>query len=438
MRHPLLDIIDRETRTAPAGIAAICSAHPWVLEAAVREAAESWAPALIESTSNQVNQFGGYTGMTPADFVTLVGGVVRGIGLEPVRVMLGADHLGPFPWRGQPAERAMDNACRLASDSVAAGYTKLHLDASMPLADDHLRDGEPLPVETAAQRTAILCAAAEKACRADTGFRPVYVIGTEVPVPGGATRDGMAPEVTPPSELRRTVDAVHRAFQERSLSDAWERVCAVVVQPGVEFGDRTVFRYDREKARGLTKAIREFPRLVFEGHSTDYQPQSDLTRMVEDGIAILKVGPALTFAMREGLFLLSRVEQELLPDREPGHAERLPEVLERAMRANPEHWRMHYRGSQAEVAFSLKYSLSDRARYYWNDPQVSRCVDGLLKRLDSNGIPPTLVSQYFPVQFARVADGRLAPSARALVVDRIRDTLRCYSNAIMTAAATRR
>ena len=248
----------------------------------------------------------------------------------------------------------------------------------------------------------------------------------------------MAPEVTPPLELRRTVDAVHRSFQECGLSDAWERVCAVVVQPGVEFGDKTVFRYNREKARGLTAALREFPRLVFEGHSTDYQPQSDLTRMLEDGIAILKVGPALSFAMREGLFLLSHIEQELLPDGRLDSAERLPEVLEQAMRANPEHWRAYYRGNKAEIGFSLKYSLSDRARYYWTDPRVSSCVDGLLQRLDSIRIPPALLSQYFPAQFSRVADGRLAPSARALIVDRIRDTLRCYSNAIMTAAATRR
>ena len=181
MRHPLLDIIDRETHGTPAGIASICSAHPWVLEAAVREAAHAGTPVLIESTSNQVNQFGGYTGMTPADFATLVRGVVRGIGLEPGWVMLGADHLGPFPWRGQPANQAMGNACRLASDSVAAGYTKLHLDASMPLADDRLRNGEPMPAEVAAQRTAMLCEAAEKACLAGMGIRPVYVIGTEVP-----------------------------------------------------------------------------------------------------------------------------------------------------------------------------------------------------------------------------------------------------------------
>jgi D-tagatose-1,6-bisphosphate aldolase subunit GatZ/KbaZ len=306
----------------------------------------------------------------------------------------------------------------------------------MPLADDRLRDGEPMPVEVAAQRTAMLCEAAEKACLASTGIRPVYVIGTEVPVPGGATREGMAPEVTLPSELRRTVDAVHRSFQERGLSDAWERVCAVVVQPGVEFGDKTVFRYDREKARGLTAALREFPRLVFEGHSTDYQRQSDLTRMLEDGIAILKVGPALSFAMREGLFLLSHIEQELLQEGRSESAERLPEVLERAMRANPEHWRAHYRGNEAEISFSLKYSLSDRARYYWTDPRVSSCVDGLLRRLDSANIPPSLVSQYFPAQFSRVAEGTLELNARAVVVDRIRDTLRLHSNAILSASAS--
>jgi len=255
-------------------------------------------------------------------------------------------------------------------------------------------------------------------------------------VPGGATREGVAPEVTSPSELRRTVDAVHRSFQERGLSEAWERVCAVVVQPGVEFGDSTVFRYNREKARGLTAAIREFLRLVFEGHSTDYQRQSDLTRMVEDGIAILKVGPALSFAMREGLFLLSHIEQELLPEGRSDSAERLPEVLERAMRANPEHWRAHYRGNEAEINFSLKYSLSDRARYYWTDPRVSSCVDRLLRRLDSVHIPPSLVSQYFPAQFSRVAEGTLELNARAVVVDRIRDTLRLYSNAIVAASAT--
>ncbi len=437
MGHLLLDIVDRQKRGIPAGIASICSAHPWVLEASAREAAEAGSPLLIESTSSQVNQYGGYTGIKPLDFAALVEDVVRTVGLPRERVAIGADHLGPFPWRSQPAARAMENARRLARDCVGARYSKLHLDASMPLADDPVREGEPLPVEIAARRTAELCGVAETAyLDLQSGGspvpRPVYVIGTEVPAPGGATREGTAPEATPPSDLRRTLDVIRRSFDERGLAEAWERVCAVVVQPGVEFGDRTVFRYDRDKARGLADEIRRQPRLVFEGHSTDYQLENDLARMVEDGIAILKVGPALSYAMREGLFLLSHVEEELLPDR-VRKGPRLPEVLERVMRARPEHWQRYYRGSETDVSFLLRYSLSDRARYYWADPDVSLCVDGLMHRLGSSAIPLPLVSQYFPAQLPRVAEGRLAPEPRALVIDRIRDALRIYSRAIATA-----
>ena len=64
----------------------------------------------------------------------------------------------------------------------------------------------------------------------------------------------------------------------------------MVVQPGVEHGDHTILEYDRARAAHLARAIRDLPRLVFEGHTTDYQTPQALTQMVEDGIAILKVG----------------------------------------------------------------------------------------------------------------------------------------------------
>lgn len=50
------------------GICSVCSAHPLVIEAALAFDLSSTRKVLIEATSNQVNQFGGYTGMTPADF----------------------------------------------------------------------------------------------------------------------------------------------------------------------------------------------------------------------------------------------------------------------------------------------------------------------------------------------------------------------------------
>uniref|UniRef100_UPI002027EB42 class II D-tagatose-bisphosphate aldolase non-catalytic subunit n=1 Tax=Shigella flexneri TaxID=623 RepID=UPI002027EB42 len=45
------------------GICSVCSAHPLVIEAALAFDRNSTRKVLIEATSNQVNQFGGYTGM---------------------------------------------------------------------------------------------------------------------------------------------------------------------------------------------------------------------------------------------------------------------------------------------------------------------------------------------------------------------------------------
>ena len=50
--------------------------------------------------------------------------------------MLGGDHLGPYVWRAEPADEAMAKARDLVRDYVAAGYTKIHLDASMRLGGD--------------------------------------------------------------------------------------------------------------------------------------------------------------------------------------------------------------------------------------------------------------------------------------------------------------
>jgi D-tagatose-1,6-bisphosphate aldolase subunit GatZ/KbaZ len=433
MDNPLLDVVRRQKAGIPAGSASICSALPLVLEAAMQEASQAGSLVLLESTCNQVNQFGGYTGMRPFDFRALVTAAAAKAGLSPEQVVLGGDHLGPYPWRSETAASAMEKACALARECVRAGYAKLHLDASMPLGGDAVAHGQPLPLELSAERTAMLCRAAEEELRAAgrgaAGFEPVYVIGTEVPVPGGVVDEGEAPAVTTPAELSRTVAAVEAAFKRHGLSEAWQRVVAVVVQPGVEFGDRSIFPYDPERARSLAAALRGYPRLVFEGHSTDYQLPEHLRRMVADGIAFLKVGPALSFAMREGLFLLSHIEDDLRAGL-GGEASGLPQALERVMRKRPEHWQRYYHGSEADIRFSLLYSLSDRIRYYWGDPEVGRAREMLISNLRSRGIPLPLVSQYFPAQASRVLSGALAADPEALVRDRVRDVVRTYTFAV--------
>ena len=294
-------------------------------------------PVLIEATANQVNQFGGYTGMKPANFYAYCIELAQKVGLSERSIILGGDHLGPLTWSKLGEEQAMANAQELVRQYVLAGFTKIHLDTSMRLASDPADKG--LSDEVIAKRGATLCAAAEKAFQerarsVPNAQKPVYVIGSEVPIPGGAQEVEESISVTKPGDCKATISAFREAFEKNNLLQAWERVVAVVVQPGVEFGDRDVFEYNREAAKPLTAVLKEYPSLIFEGHSTDYQTPQKLREMVEDGIAILKVGPALTFALREGLLALEQIERVLFEGKDiwlSGFAS----VLENAMLNTP-------------------------------------------------------------------------------------------------------
>src|SRR4029077_1764209 len=296
---------------------------------------------LVESTSSQVNQFGGYTGLTPSQFAQFVHSAARSAGLSASRVLLGGDHLGPFPWRQEASASALRKACTLVHDCVLTGYLKIHLDASMPCGDD--KSGS-LTERTVAERAAILCQAAEEAHRElpSASSQPVYVIGTEVPAPGGESVDTHSPVVTKAEDAHRTLEAFKFAFGERRLSSAWERVIALVVQPGVDFGSNAIFDYDHAKAQSLSAALSKYPEIVFEAHSTDYQSPQALARMVEDHFAILKVGPWLTFAFREAVLALSAIERELFTTTSKREISHVREALEAAMLRDPGYWRSYY------------------------------------------------------------------------------------------------
>lgn len=417
----LREIVKRNRNGKAVGVFSVCSAHPSVLESAMRQAIRNDSRLLIESTSNQVNQFGGYTGMHPQDFRDYVRNIAQRVGLHADRLLLGGDHLGPYPWRKEKSETAMDKACVLVRDCVLAGYGKIHLDASMACADDP----ERLSDEVVAERAARMCQAAEQASEQIRHGELVYVIGTEVPVPGGEQLENAGPVVTKVDDMRRTLDVARRAFIARGLEAAWNRVIGLVVQPGVEFGDATVFDYERAKARDLADALPPNPDLVYEAHSTDYQTNAGLAALVADHFAILKVGPWLTFAYREALFALSAIEKELIHGTT---LSRVREALEDAMVRNREHWQSYYGGSDEQKKFARMFSLSDRCRYYWPNPSVQREVERLFTNL-STEIPLGLVSQYLPDQYDAVREGRITPRAAELMEDCVADVLRRYQQA---------
>jgi D-tagatose 6-phosphate 4-epimerase len=416
-RLALAELPSRWRQDRSTGVASVCSAHPMVIEAALTAAHDG--TVAIEATCNQVNQEGGYTGMTPADFASFVESIARDVGFDLGRIVLGGDHLGPNPWKHLPAPEALRLAEKMVVDYVAAGFTKIHLDASMSCGGDPAR----LDELTVAERAARLAAAAEAAARQAAREPPVYVIGSEAPVPGGAAHAVSELEITLPESVPATLEAHRRAFASAGVASGFARVVALVVQPGVEFDRQGVVDYQPAKARRLTDALAAEPAIVFEAHSTDYQSRSALTALVNDGFAILKVGPALTFAMREALYGVDHIARECDPS---WASSALEPQMERIMLAEPKNWVDYYRGAPEERRLLRHYSYSDRIGYYWPAEDAKAAVSRLLAKLDAQPIPATLVSQFLPHCYEAVRQGTITPHPRPLILEAIRQAFRPY------------
>ena len=423
-----LDVIANNRAGKSQGIYAICTANPLVLEAAFQQGKQDSTPVLIEATANQVNQFGGYTGMQPADFKPYIEKVADQVGFPSEDIILGGDHLGPVCWCDEPAEQAMAKARDLIAAYVAAGFKKIHLDTSMACAGDFSDSGaQALSEEVIATRAAELCEVAETTAKQTFGeSNLVYVVGTEVPPPGGATEaiDGL--QVTPIAEVRQTVQVHKDAFIGRGLESAWLRVMGLVVQPGVEFDHTSVHDYVPCEAKELSGLITEIPNLVYEAHSTDYQPVDAYLALVRDHFAILKVGPQLTYALREALFALSHIEDELV---EESMRANLRTVSEQVMLDEPKNWSKYYPSEEPQARIYRRYSYSDRIRYYWPNSRINKSVEQLIQNLSALEIPLPLLGQYMPLQYAAIRAGGLDASPRSLIRHQVMQVTGIYAQA---------
>jgi D-tagatose-1,6-bisphosphate aldolase subunit GatZ/KbaZ len=431
MKNPLRTRLKKHRTHPQTGIYSVCSANRFVLEAAMQQALQDNSILLIESTSNQVDQFGGYSGMTPPDFVRLVKDIAGRIHMPWSRILLGGDHLGPNVWQNETAEPAMQKAVEQIRAYVAAGYSKIHLDTSMHLQGDPFTSSGSMVPELVSERAAELCMVAEKIFvrNSKVSLEPIYVIGTDVPIPGGARHDLSGIEITSIDRVRQTIELTRAAFFRYNLQEAWKRVIAVVVQPGLEFSDTTVIDYNHRAAGKLSKYISKTEPFLYEAHSTDFQLPSALEEMVRDHFAILKVGPWLTFAFRQAVFALSAMEEEYLRNKKTVTLSQIKKVLQETMLSKPEYWQEHYRGDTAEQAFARAFSYSDRVRYYWPEPPVQESLNLLLHNLQNNPPPLNLVSQYFPDQYWKIREQRLENKPAPIIHDCIRTILKYYSRA---------
>lgn len=394
-----------------AGIPSYCTAHAETLRAIFRCYQNNAKPILVEATCNQVNQEGGYTGMKPADFREFAFALAREANVETSRIILGGDHLGPNPWKNLPAAEAMAKARDLVRCYVEAGFTKIHLDASMACADD-----SGLAETEMAARAAELCSVAEEY---SDGAELLYVIGTEVPVPGGETEilEGLA--VTKPEAALRTFELHRAAFAKRGLEAALKRVIGIVVQPGVDFGNSQIFGFDKAKAARLASTIQRIPNAVFEAHSTDYQTPQALHDLVASRFAILKVGPELTAAYREAVVAMACIE-DWLPVAVKSN---IMAVIAKVMDADPKYWQ-GYIANDARAELMKIYGLSDRIRYYWPDRTIKDALKILHANIDGASGEIGLIAQ-----FANLPELRTLPLSQEIIQARVGAVVNKYSSA---------
>lgn len=438
------EVLFKQKQGIAEGVCSVCSANAYVVRACAREiAGRENGFLLVEATANQVNQDGGYTGMRPADFRDFVFRIAEEEHLDRSRIALGGDHLGPLAWKSEDENSAMAKASDLIRAYMEAGFTKIHIDTSMRLGSDD-PDGI-LSDETIAARSASLARTALETHRRmkrgnSAAALPVFVVGSEVPIPGGETSKsggaGAAGQAlgagapgalrtTDPEDLKKTLSVFEKTYRDAGLDEIWDNVVAVVVQPGVEFGDDTIHDYDREKARSLSAMIKSSPNLMFEGHSTDYQTPGRLREMVEDGVGILKVGPQLTFALRESIFALEEIEKRnpRIPERELSN---FSSKLDQAMLSNPKNWKGYFSGDERSLAFARAFSLSDRTRYYIGGKEVQASLRVLVSNLAKHGMPQSLLSQYCPFEARAIRSGQLERDPEEILLSAIRRVYRDY------------
>lgn len=411
MSEQLRHLVKANRAGAPLAIPSVCSAQPDVLKASLRLAAQVDRMVVIESTSNQVNQDGGYTGITPAGFIDFVHELADQADVERARIIFGGDHLGPQAWRAAPVDQAMEKARDMLRDYVKAGFRKIHLDCSEGCA------GEPAQLDDAqtAARSAELARLCVEAA-GDTADELLFVIGTEVPPPGGAREDeGGDIAATTPAAARATLQAHVDEF-----ADLAPLIGGLVVQPGVEFGPMTVNHFPMTRDTGFLQALADYPTVCLEAHSTDYQHPSVFPALAAQGFAFQKVGPALSFAYRQALYALDMARGLM-----GGRTFALRDAMEAVMLNDLSRWHSHYHGDADALYLQRHFALADRIRYYWPARAARQAVKDLRADL-AGAIPDPVLWQVFAPEVLERAESLSGSQVQRLIEAQIQIALDPY------------
>ena len=320
-------------------------------------------PVLLECTSNQVNQNRGYSGLKPKDFRKKVISLSKKIKLNKKKIIFGADHLGPLPWKDLDKKKAFRNAKNLLKSVLNEDFEKIHLDTTIICKND-----KKFSIDVIQNRFFKLFELIPK-----KKLRKLYlVVGSEVPFAGGGNLTDNISNLKDIQKDFSTYNNIINKGRTKSVN------FALVIEPGMSFSNSRVRKPDFEKLTEISNFSKK-NNLHFEAHSTDYQKEEVLKKLVKLNFKFLKVGPELTFKLHESIKYMLRIEKTFVPFKNRSN---LDKTLLAEMKKYPKYWKSYYKGNKNKINFLKFNSLLDRARYYWNFNKIINSKNKLYKNID--------------------------------------------------------
>ena len=355
----------------------LCTSNLDVLKTAIYFCKKKNFPILIESTSSQVNQQGGYSGKKPKDFFYSVNKIAKKINFPKKNLHIGGDHLGPLPWKNLSSKIALHNSIRLINDCLKSNYSKIHIDTSIKCSSDKVLTSQEIFLIT---KTILNKIKKNKKLR-----KAFLVIGTEVPLSGGNDKSKL--KLTSKSQIFHDVEK----FKRIRIGN---KPFGLVIEPGMKFMHYTILspKFKNFKKKKLISKRFNF---VFEAHSTDYQSLSCLKNLVKNNFKFLKVGPELTFYMTRALFFMEELEKKYFSKNKSNIKQKI--FIE--MMQNKKHWNSYYSGRKKFLKKLILNSRLDRIRYYLNKEKIEKSkkiLEENINKLDKNLIKKILIKKKLP------------------------------------------
>lgn len=370
-----IDELERESGIRRT-IFAACPNSPTVIRAALRAAKRNNAPIYFAATLNQVDCDGGYTGMTPDEFVKLVRMEAAAIHFEgPCIVAI--DHGGPWLKDKQRTERwtteeAMNGIKKSFEAALLAGYDLIHVD---PTVDINVPAGETIDIHVVARRTVELIRHTEMFRRSNGLPEISYEVGTE------EVHGGLADERT----FDTFIEELKAGLAREGLSDIWP--CFIVGKVGTDL-HTTLF--DTEVASRLTEKVRPLGSYI-KGHYTDgVSNPEDYPRC---GMGGANVGPEFTMSEYDALAELEQVEQELHAQGRIAIRSHICKTLEQLVCAS-NRWQKWLLADEKGMTFEAlsaerrTWLVKTGCRYIWQVPEALVARQRLYDNLRRAGMDP--------------------------------------------------